>query len=98
MSITTETRFESLTKLNSKTICNSILKIMKEKTDVTSGIGLTSREVAEELYLRGIVKENSRQQVAPRITELRDKCLITVVGKKYDSYSDRNVASYALRT
>lgn len=93
MSITTQTRFESYEKLDVKFLYGKIVNLLLAK-DSTEG--LTAREIAIELYNDGIIKDNSRQATQPRLTELVDKGIVQVVGKKYDKLTERKVASYRL--
>lgn len=93
MSITTDTRFESLEKLDRKTICNLIVNTLKEHRKD----GLTAREIAVELYNKGLVWSCERQMVAPRVTELVDDGVLVVVRKKFDEITQRKVAVYIIK-
>lgn len=93
MSITTDTRFESFEKLDRKTICNLIINTLKEHRED----GLTAREIAVELYNKGLLRSNERQQTQPRLTELVDDGALVVVGKKFDELTQRKVAVYTIK-
>lgn len=92
MSITADTRLESYEKINKETMYNLIVNTLKEYKNS----GLTAREIAIELYNKGLVKSNDRQATAPRLTELVDKGIVVVIGKKMDEFTQRNVAVYTL--
>lgn len=51
---------------------------------------LTSREIAKE------IGRNTRQDIQPRLTELKQKGIVREEGKKYDKATDRNVTAYVL--
>lgn len=52
---------------------------------------LTAREIARR------IGRYTRQDIQPRLNELRDKyCLIQEDGKKYDEITKRNVTAYKL--
>ena len=76
--ITKETRQEAYV-VRPATRAIEVLKIL-ENGD------MTAREIAVELG------SNSRDFVAPRLTELKALGLVEVIGKKKDLVSDRNVA------
>ena len=92
MSITTQTRWDSFEKLNPSGLYGLILSVLREHKSE----GLTAREIAVSLYNKNLIKDNSRQAIAPRMTELVDKGIVTVVGKKLDGVSGKMVAAYAL--
>ena len=55
---------------------------------------MTAREIAVVMHRHGLVTEPTRQQVQPRLTELTQEGLVEVIGKRYDSRTDRHVALY----
>ena len=93
MSITTNNRFESFQKLNRKRLYDLIISILN---DNANNNGLTSREIAVILYNKGYIKSNERHATAPRLTELVDKGVVEVIGKKIDEISLKNVAVYSI--
>ena len=51
---------------------------------------LTSREIAL------MIGRYTRQDIQPRLTELKQRGAVEEAGKKYDSKTDRNVTAYVL--
>lgn len=93
MSITTDTRFESLEKLDRSGLYNLILSTLHDNKEN----GLTAREVAVILYNQGLLRSNERQATAPRLTELVDDGRVIIIGKRFDEISLRNVAVYTIK-
>ena len=93
MSITTDTRFESLEKLDRSGLYNLILSTLHDNKEN----GLTAREVAVILYNQGLLRSNERQATAPRLTELVDNGRVVIIGKRFDEISLRNVAVYTIK-
>ena len=93
MSITTDTRFESLEKLDRHGVYNLILSTLHDNKEN----GLTAREVAVILYNQGLLRSNERQATAPRLTELVDDGRVIIIGKRFDEISLRNVAVYTIK-
>ena len=93
MSITTDTRFESLEKLDRNGLYNLILSTLYDNKEN----GLTAREVAVILYNQGLLRSNERQATAPRLTELVDAGRVVIIGKRFDEISLRNVAVYTIK-
>ena len=57
---------------------------------------MTARECSEYLYKAGKIPLPIRQATAPRITELVDREVLEVVGKKIDIQSKKRVSIYSL--
>lgn len=93
MSITTDTRFESLEKLDRNGLYSLILSTLNDNKEN----GLTAREVAVILYNQGLLRSNERQATAPRLTELVDDGRVVIIGKRFDEISLRNVAVYTIK-
>jgi hypothetical protein len=93
LSITTDTRFESLEKLDRSGLYNLILSTLHDNKEN----GLTAREVAVILYNQGLLRSNERQATAPRLTELVDDGRVVIIGKRFDEISLRNVAVYTIK-
>ena len=59
---------------------------------LSNGISLTANEIAKKIN-----KNWTRQNVQPRLNELRDKYgIVEEDGKKYDEETKRNVTAYKL--
>jgi len=93
LSITTDTRFESLEKLDRNGLYSLILSTLHDNKEN----GLTAREVAVILYNQGLLRSNERQATAPRLTELVDDGRVVIIGKRFDEISLRNVAVYTIK-
>ena len=65
-------------------------------TEVLSNKELTAREIAEVLFERGCVMTATRQEVAPRLTELEKMDRVEVVGSKVDVLTKKRVSIYKL--
>lgn len=87
--ITYETRHDSNEKINKEKRYMQIKAILGDKK-------MTAREVAYELYKRGYTDNLDRNNAAPRLTELVDKCEVEVAGKKFDEQTGRKVATYRI--
>lgn len=87
--ITYETRHDSHEKVNKE-------KRYEQIKDILNGKSMTAREVAEQLYKKGFTANLDRNNAAPRLTELVDRCEVEIAGKKYDEQTGRNVATYRI--
>lgn len=86
---TYETRRESNENVNREKRYVQILNILRGKT-------MTAKEVAVEMNQRGYVPTSERNFAAPRLTELVNKGMVQVVGKKVCEYTNKKVAQYQL--
>lgn len=92
--ITKSTRRESLKKVTEELgeRQKSVLNFLKQ-----SKVPMTAREIALEMYMRGLIKSPERNMVHPRLNELVVKELVVVNGKKKDKVMNRMVATYKLK-
>lgn len=90
-SVTQQTRRESMEKVNRTRLYDLILNALNKAPS-----GLTAREIAQILYKEGAVLHQDRQAVQPRLTELVEKEIIKVSGKRFDNITSRNVAVYTI--
>lgn len=58
---------------------------------------MTAKEIAVEMYRRGLVPSAERNYAAPRLTEMSKKGIVEPVGKKICGYTGKTVAVYARR-
>ena len=65
-------------------------------TEVLANKELTAREIAEILFEQGFVMTATRQEVAPRLTELEKMERVEVVGSKVDVLTKKRVSIYRL--
>jgi|LSQX01.3.fsa_nt_gb predicted ArsR family transcriptional regulator len=93
MEITKETRRESYgaAKQDAAARRRVILEILTERGQ------LTAREVAAELYRRGITPSDERNYSAPRLTELKAAGQVEVTGKTICDRTGRSVAVWAVK-
>lgn len=54
----------------------------------------TAKEIAVELYDIGIIPSTERNYTAPRLSELEDRDIVRVIGKKKCKYTGKMVAVY----
>lgn len=87
--ITYETRHDSHEKVNKEKRYMQIKSVLGDKV-------MTAREIATELFKHGYTSNTDRNNAAPRLTELVDKCEVEIAGKKYDEQTGRNVATYKI--
>lgn len=92
MSISTDTRFESMRRINKNKMYSLIISALKSANED----GLTARECALQLYNEGKILDHNRQMTAPRLTELVDKGVVELIGKRFDDLTGRMVGVYAL--
>ena len=90
-SITADTRRASNKALDRETVNKRIISILE-----TADKPLTAREVSERMHSCHYIPYPVRQAVAPRLTELTDRGVVKVCGKKLDKESWRMVAAYKL--
>jgi hypothetical protein len=58
--------------------------------------GLTASQISNYLFTYGDTKYNSRNNAAPRLTELEKLGRIKVIGKRFNCSTGRNESVYAL--
>lgn len=54
----------------------------------------TAKEIAVELHDDGIIPSSERNYTAPRLTELEDRDIVRVIGKKKCKWTGKMVAVY----
>ena len=81
-----ETRIDSLHKVDRKRRCFQIRDVLKNNKE-----GMTAREISKALGF------SERNYVAPRLTEMKIRGEVEVVGKSYDYETDRMVSVYKLK-
>ena len=66
--------------------------------DCLSAYGpMTAKEIAVNLYDRGIIPSSERNMTAPRLSEMSDRGIVEPIGKKKCRFTGRTVAVYDLR-
>ncbi|MDD3186731.1 MAG: hypothetical protein PHD70_14595 [Anaerostipes sp.] len=56
----------------------------------------TARELADILHRKGLCKTTERNETAPRLSEMMEKGIVEVTGKRMDSVTGRMVAVYGI--
>ena len=90
--ITRETRqlsFEEINK-NKRKRYEQILAILKNKE-------MTAKEVAVEMYRKGLTDSTDRNYSQPRLYELVNMNYVEVVGKRICEYTNKKVSVYRLK-
>jgi hypothetical protein len=89
MGITKETRQLSFDDINKKKKARyeQILEILSNKE-------MTAKEVAVEMYKKGLTDSTDRNYSQPRLFELVQMNYVEVVGKKVCEYTKKKVAVY----
>lgn len=85
--ITKETRIQSYRQTEKQPLRQLVL-------DALGSNELTAREIAVEMYNRGLLPYPARAIIQPRITELVEAGVIEAVGMKLDTETERKVAVY----
>jgi len=85
--ISEETRADSFKELDIKEKQRQVLECLGNKE-------MTVREVLKEMLRRGYTKNNDRNEVAPRMTELFQKRQLVIVAKRKDEETGKGTAVY----
>ena len=85
--ITLETRVEAEETVDKQIRYNQILEILDGKE-------MTAKEIANEMWMRGLTPSNERNFVAPRLTELSIEGKVEPIGKKKCLWTNKNVSVY----
>ncbi len=88
--VTLETRHDSHEAVDKQKRYRQILGIL-------DGREMTAKEIANEMYLKWMIPTNERNYSAPRLTEMAEKGMVEVVGKKLCQWTGKTVAVYAIR-
>lgn len=89
--VTLATRSEANESVNRNLRYKQILAILKERPD-----GMTAKEIAVKMKMRGDIPESERNFTAPRLTELGKRGIVEPVGKKLCAYTGRTVTVWRL--
>jgi hypothetical protein len=90
--ITFTTRALANEEVPRKVRYSQIIEILKN-----SPFPLTAKEIAMEMFRKGLVPSDERNWCAPRLTELSYKGIVEPVDKVYCKYSGKLVSRYKLR-
>lgn len=89
---TLETRADSHDSVDKQKRNKQIIEILSEKKN-----GLTAKEIACAMMMKGYIPTSERNFTAPRLTELSQKGVVEPIGKKVCRFTGKKVAVYALR-
>ncbi len=90
--ITKNTRQLSFEDIQQKT------KVRYEQIiNILSNKEMTAKEIAVEMYKRGLTDSGDRNYSQPRLCELMRMNLVEVVGKKTCEFTNKKVAVYRLK-
>lgn len=90
--LTKDTRAEADTTIDRLVRRQQVLEVLEELGP------LTAKEVAVEMYRRGLTPNDERNNAAPRLTELCKIGLVEPIGKRPCRYTGKSVAVYARRS
>lgn len=85
--ITLETRVEAEETVDKQVRYNQILEILDGKE-------MTAKEIANEMWMRGLTPTNERNFVSPRATEMLIDGRLEIVGKKKCEWTGKKVTVY----
>lgn len=89
---TLETRVDAHDSVDKQKRYKQIIEILSGKND-----GLTAKEIACAMMMKGYIPTSERNFTAPRLTELSQKGVVEPIGKKVCRFTGKKVAVYALR-
>lgn len=90
--ITFTTRAIANEEVPRKVRYSQIIEILKN-----SPFPLTAKEIAMEMFAKGLIPTDERNFTSPRLTELSQKGVVEPVDKIYCKYSGKLVSRYKLR-
>lgn len=85
-----ETRAEANEKVDKQRRYMQILKTLGDKE-------MTAKEIAVQMCNKGYIPTTERNFTAPRLSELQDRAVVEVIGKKRCSYTGKTVSIYKRR-
>jgi hypothetical protein len=88
--ITLETKLESELSVDKQKRYEQILEVLGDRS-------MTAKEIANEMYMRGMIPTNERNFTAPRLTELSINGIVEPIEKKKCLWTNKMVAVYRRR-
>ena len=89
--ITLENRRESYYSLDKQKRYIQILEVLGNNK-------MTAKEIAVEMFKRGMIPNSERNFTAPRLTELSYEGIVEPIGKKKCEYTGKTVSVFQLRS
>jgi hypothetical protein len=90
MDITLENRRESYESVDKQKRYIQILEVLGKNK-------MTAKEIAVEMFKRGMIPNSERNFTAPRLTELSYEGIVEPIGKKKCEYTGKTVSVFQLR-
>lgn len=88
--ITLENRHEANEQVDKQRRYNEILECLGNNE-------MTAKEIANEMYVRGMIPTNERNFTSPRLTELSIQGIVEPIGKKKCTWTNKMVSVYRRR-
>lgn len=89
--ITLENRNFAYLEVDKKKRYGQILEIL------SSGVAMTAKEIAQEMYLKGYIPTNERNFTSPRLNELAKEGKVEPYGKKKCQWTNKMVTVFKIR-
>lgn len=89
--ITLENRRESYDSLDKQKRYIQILEVLGKNK-------MTAKEIAVEMFKRGMIPNSERNFTAPRLTELSYEGIVEPIGKKKCEYTGKTVSVFQVRS
>lgn len=89
--ISCETRREAHETVDKQKRYRQIKEILSESE------GMTAKEIAYKMMMRGYTPTSERNWSAPRLTEMMQNGIVDIIGKKKCAYTGKTVSIYVLR-
>lgn len=89
--ITLENRRESYESLDKQKRYIQILEVLGKNK-------MTAKEIAVEMFTRGMIPNSERNFTAPRLTELSYEGIVEPIGKKKCEYTGKTVSVFQVRS
>ena len=92
-----ETRHDANESVDREKRYKQILEVMRYYKSLFGECGMTAKQIAEYMRLKGEIPTNERNFVSPRMTELTAKGIVEPAGKVKCRWTGRTVTAYRLR-
>ena len=90
MIVTYDNRAESNESVPRQLRCSQILEVLGDRE-------MTAREIALDMWTRGMIPTSERNFTAPRLTEMSNDGRVEPCGYKMDEWTHKNVTLYRRR-
>lgn len=89
-----------VTTLETRRLANETVDKQKRYKQILEILGnkeLTAKEIAQEMWMEGLIPSNERNFTAPRLTELSIMGIVEPIGKKKCMWTNKMVSVYKRR-